>query len=133
MLLDNIRDYLTAKGLVGGATGWPCYIGYCPDDQAQVVAVFSTGGYSADTLGRENLKLTFQTRVRAGRLDYATAYAKWQAIFDALQDAKAGLVGSPDPLVGYAYIQAMQQGPLQFNDANGRPNLTSNWRVMKAR
>jgi hypothetical protein len=132
-LETDVHDYLTALGLVGGATGWPCYVGYMPDDSAQTVAVFPTGGYPADTLGRENIRVTCQVRVRAARLDYATARAKWQALFDALQDAGPGMVGSPDPLESYAYIQAMQQGPLQFNDANGRPNFTSNWRAMKAR
>jgi hypothetical protein len=128
-----VLNYLTVAGIVGGGTGWPCYVGYMPDDIPQTVAVFPTGGYPADTLGRENLRPTCQVRVRAARLSYAVARAKWQAIFDALQDAKPGLVGSPDPLKGYAFIQAMQTAPLQFNDANGRPNFTSNWRAMLTR
>ena len=133
MILTNIRDYLVALGLVEGATGWKCYAGIMPDDQDQTIGIFETGGYPADTLGRENLRLTFQVRVRGRRLDYAVARAKWQELFDALQDAQSGLVGSPDPLEGYAFIQVLSQGPLHFNDANGRPNLTSNWRVMKSR
>jgi hypothetical protein len=134
MQLEDIRSYLIAKGLVAGSTGWPCFISFMPDDQDLCVAVFDSGGYPADTIGRENERPTFQVRIRGSRFDYAAAKAKWQAIFDALQDAQAGSAGvSPDPLEGYIYIQAMQTGPLTFNDSNGRPNLTSNWRVMRTK
>jgi hypothetical protein len=134
MLLQDIRNYLIGKGLVEGSTGWPCYIMFMPDDQNLCVGLFESGGYPADTLGRENERLTFQTRVRGTRFEYPAAQAQWKAIFDALQDAQQGSLGtSPDPLAGYTFIQAMQQGPLSFNDSNGRPNLCSNWRVMRAR
>lgn len=134
MLLDDIKAYLAGKGLVDGATGWPCYIAFMPDDTDKCVGLFDSGGYPPDTLGRENERLTFQCRVRGVRFEYPEAHAEWKAIFDALQDAQEGsLAASPDPLAGYTYIQAMQQGPLHANDTNGRPNLSSNWRVMRAR
>jgi len=130
MLLDDIRSYLIAQGVVQSGTSiplppWPCFEGYVTDDQDQTVALFETGGYPADTLGRENERVTFQVRVRAARLDYSTARAKWLAIFNALQDSI--------PAPGYAFVQAMHYGPMHFNDDKGRPNLTANFRVMKAR
>lgn len=133
-LLDDIRAYLIGKGLVEGSTGWSCYISFMPDETDQCVSLFDSGGYPADTLGRENERPTFQVRIRGARWAYPTTRDKWKAIFDALQDAQQGsLAVSPDPLASYVYIQAMQTGPLTFTDSNGRPNLTSNWRVMKTR
>lgn len=129
-MLSDIRSYLIAQGLVEGATGWKLYAGYFPDDQDQMVGLFDLPGMPADTLGRENRRLMFQLRVRAARLDYAVAVAKWQELFDALQDAQSSGV-SPDYLAGYVFIQATSVSPMVFYDDNGRPNLTTGFRVMK--
>jgi len=135
MFLDNVRDYLLASGVVGrNGSGWPIFIGYLPDDLDRCVALFPTGGFPADTLGRENLRPTFQTRVRSSVLDFAGCYAQWEVLFNLLQDANAGMIAaSPDPLETFVYIQAMKTSPLQFNDSKQRPNMTANWRVMKLR
>jgi hypothetical protein len=131
MLATDIRSYLISLGIVGGATSWPVYCGYFPESSNdKMVAIFETAGMPADTLERENRRLSFQTRVRASRLDYQVAYDKWLEIFNALQDAQSS-GGSPDYLAGVIFIQAMQVGPNHFNDENERPNLTSNWRVLR--
>lgn len=130
LLLDLIRDHLIAQGIAGNLTGWPIYEGIFPDDQDQMIGVFETGGEPADTMLRENRRVTFQSRVRAARLDYATARDKWDEIFNALQDANQ-IPGSPLLLGGIIFIQAMQVAPLHFNDNKGRPNMTCNWRVMR--
>lgn len=127
MLLDDVRAYLVAHGVV--STGWQLFSGYLPDDQDQCIAISFSGGYPADTLGRENARPTFQLRVRAGRLDLATAYAKWEECFNFLQDAQAG----SGLLTGYAYIQALSTAPMAFTDAKGRHNLTTHFKVMKSR
>lgn len=125
MLLDDIYNYLTAYGLVNGNTGWPCYEGYMPDDQDLTVALYETGGYPADTILRENQRLTFQLRVRGSRRDYARVRQKWQDLFNALQD-------SLDPLLaGVCLLQAMHYGPLVFTDDKGRVNMTANFRVTR--
>ena len=125
MLLDDIYNYLTAQGYVNGATGWPLYEGYMPDDQDLTVALYETGGYPADTLLRENQRLTFQLRVRGSRRDYVRVRQKWQDLFNALQD-------SLDPLLtDIALLQAMHYGPLVFTDDKGRVNMTANFRVMR--
>lgn len=133
LLLDDVREYLIAQGVGGPASpaDWPIYCGFFPADQDQMIGIFPTGGYPADTMLRENRRLTFQTRIRGREFSYAQVYAKWQQIFDALQDAQE-TSGSPKLLVGFAYIQAMQAGPLFFNDDLKRPNMTTNWIVMKS-
>jgi hypothetical protein len=130
MLLDDIATYLTAQGAV--SAGWSLYKGFMPDDSiAQVIAIFETGGYPADTLGRENENVTFQLRVRGARLDYPTVRAKWKQCFDLLQDAQQ-TAGSPVLLAGYAFIQALHFGPLAFSDAKYL-NMTANFKVKKSR
>jgi len=123
-LMDDIRAYLLANN-VAGAPNWPVYLGYYPDDQDQMIGIFETGGLPADTLGRENERVTFQVRIRASRLDYTTDRTKWKDIFDLLQDSI--------PASGYIFVQAVHYAPMMFNDDRGRPNMTANFRVMKAR
>lgn len=132
MLLDDIRTYLVAQGIAGGSTGWPIYEGFMPDDQDQMIGLFETGGYPADTLLRENARVTFQVRMRSSEFAYASVRSKWEAVFAALQDAQE-TTGSPKFLVGYTFIQALQVAPLLFNDSKKRPNATVNFRVLKAR
>lgn len=130
ILLDDLDAYLTAQGVI--STGWTLCKAYLPDDQDLVVALFETGGYPAQELRRENERVTFQLVVRASRLDYVTCRAKWQEAFDALQDAQEMTGSSPLLLPGVAYIQAMHYGPVSLTDDKGRPNLKSNFRVMRA-
>lgn len=130
MFLDDVRDYLIAQGVA--SAGWNIFVNYFPSDQDQVIGIFGTGGMPADTLLRENTRPTFQSRLRVGEFAQAAGYAKWLEIFNALQDAKAS-VGSPYLLPGVTFIQAQATEPLIFNDANRRPNFTSNWRCMKSR
>jgi hypothetical protein len=136
MLLDDISAYLIAQGAV--PPPWRIFEGYFPDSDPQigitdqVIGLFETGGYPADSLGRENERVTFQTRIRAARLDYATGRAQWQLVFNTLQDAQY-TAGSPQLLPGVWFIQALHQGPLHFNDDLGRPNFTCNWRVYRRR
>jgi hypothetical protein len=130
MLLDDINAYLTAQGAV--SAGWVLREGFMDDDQDQAIGLLETGGFPADTLGRENEDVTFMSRVRASRLDYPIGRRKWKDIYDLLQDAQQ-TAGSPVLLPGYTFIQSMHAGPLSWTDAKQRPNFTSNWRVKKAR
>jgi hypothetical protein len=120
MMIDDIRTFLMEQGVVT-----PIYLGYIPDDDDVLIVIFDTGGMPADTLGRENERRTFQVRNRASRLDYQKAYDDWKNLFDILQDS------TPTP--EYAFVQAIHYGPMMFNDDAGRPNMTANFRVMKAR
>ena len=124
MLLDDLQAYLIQQsGVV--TVSWPLYLGYLPDERDQCMGLFETGGYPADTLLRENERVTFQVRVRGARLDYVTVRRKWQDVYNALQDSH--------PATGYAYVQSMAAGPLIFNDPAGRVNATANFRAYKTR
>jgi hypothetical protein len=130
MLLDDIEQFLIASGAT--SVLWPLWKSDLPDETDQAIAIFETGGLPADTLARENEDVTFQVRIRSARKAYELARAKWQEVYDILQDAQQ-TAGSPQLLPGYVYIQSMHAGALGWNDAKGRPNFTSNWRVKKAR
>ena len=130
MFLDDVRDYLTAQGVVTSA--WPAYIGYLPDDADCMIGLFATGGYPADTLSRENSRPTFQTVVRGPEFGYSATHDKWEEVFDALQDA-AQMSGSPTLLPGVAFIQAMMTEPLVFPDPKRRLKFISNWRALRTR
>lgn len=124
-ILDDVRAYLVAQGAV--PSGWACYEGYIPDDQDHVIALFETGGYPADTLNRENERVTFQVRVRAGRLQYQACKQTWLNIFNAIQDSNIGDAAS------YYLVQALHYGPAMFSDDRGRTNMTMNFRVIRKR
>lgn len=128
VLLDDIGDYLTAQGVV--SAGWTIAKGYLPDDSDLAIALFETGGYPPAEINRENERVTFQLQVRGTRLDYVTCRSKWKEVFDALQDAKE-VAGLPVLLPGVVFIQCMQQGPLALYDDKGRPNLKTNFRVLR--
>lgn len=124
MLLDDVASYLVAQSGIVSAS-WPLYKGYIPDETAQVIALFETGGLPSDTLGGENERVTFMARVRGARLDYQVVRLKWKDVFDALHDSR--------PAAGYAYVHAVTHGPLVFSDPSGRINMTANFNVMKSR
>jgi hypothetical protein len=132
MVLDDLRQYLIQMGIVGGATGWPCFIGYLPDDQDRAVALYLTGGMAADTLGHENELPTVQVRVRAGKFALQECESKWREIYNALDQARPGQL-MPDPLDGYGAIEALATAPLVWYDEKLRCNMTQNYRIIKLR
>src|ERR1035441_4854842 len=113
MLLDDIYDFLSAE--VGNSTGWMLFKSYLPDKPDQAISLFETGGMPADTMERENERVTFQLRVRGNRLDYPVVRRKWQDMFEALQDSL--------PAQGYILVQAMSYGPLVFTDPTDRKSV----------
>lgn len=128
-LLDDVYDYLAFKG--AGASPWRLSKAFQDDDSDLLVTICEYPGMPADTLGRENARPRFQAIVRASRLDYATAEAKWQEVFNFLQDAQDDGAGH---LTGYTFIQALQAGsPFPRQDDKGRWNLSTNFQVCKAR
>jgi hypothetical protein len=118
-LLEDVRAKLSTAGLL---SGWKCYIGFMPDDQAQSICLTYTGGFPQDTHGGENLHVTFQVLIRAGELAHATCAAKWKAIFDTLQDAT--------DISNVNLIQAQATGPMSFVDDKQRTMMSMNFRVV---
>lgn len=125
MLLDDIETILVEAGET--ETSWPLYKAHLPDSPDQTISIFETGGYAApDHYAVENASVSFQVRIRAAYRDYAVARQKWQDVFDVLHGTKR-----TSPF--YCYIMALNDGPLSFPDEKGRPNLTVNFKVLKAR
>jgi len=127
-MLDDVFSFLVACGVV--SAGWKMQKGDMTDDQDQVIGLFETIGWAADTLNRENEMVGLSMRVRGVRDDYVGARAKWKEVFDYLQDAQDTHTGY---LTGYAFIQSMGFGPGTWRDPKSRPNFTSNFRVKKLR
>jgi len=128
-LLDDLFDYLTFKG--AGDPPWRISKSFQDDDSDLLITVCEYPGAPADTLGRENERPKFQVYVRASRLDYATARAKWDQVYGYLQDAQDDGAGH---LTGYAYIQSLAGGsPFPRQDDKGRWCLSTNFQVCKAR
>jgi len=126
-LLTAIRDHLISQAVVD-SDNWKAFIGWTPDTQDQVISLTPTGGLPQDTHGGENALGSFQVRVRAGKLDYATAESKWWDAFDALQDAD--LSASPD----FIYMVEIENSePLYYVDSKSRPNLTMNCRTVRSK
>lgn len=122
LLLNDIYNFLAIK--VGNSTGWLTYKGFMPDEQDQCVGIFETPGLPATDMERDNETVAFQIRVRGSRWDYEAVHRKWENIFDALQDSL--------PAPHYYLCQCEQYGPMVFYDPNGRVNMTTGFRVIRA-
>lgn len=123
-LLEIIRQKLLDDGVASEA--FPCYVNYHPESPDASMALMLTGGFPQDTLGNENLHVTFQIKVRAAKLDFATLQAKCLAVFESLQDADL----SQDSI---HLIQAMAAAPLTWNDDLLRCCGSYNFRAIYAR
>jgi len=122
-LLDDVLATLDAQGVTGGATGWTAFASFLPDTTDKVVAVYETGGEAPlmAMQGANYPRPTFQVRVRGAVRDYQDTRTKAQEIYTALHRYS----------VNNQTFFAVQSGPLSIgNDANDRPNLTINFRVM---
>ena len=125
-LLDDIRSHLIAQS-VANTTTWKCYIGYAPDAEDQLISLEVTGGLPQDTHGGETVTQTFQVRIRAGEKAYTTCEDKWWNMFSALENADISISGSDIYL-----MHAFASGPIVYYDSKQRPNMTANFRVVRA-
>lgn len=123
-VLDLVRQKLIDDGVATSA--FPCWINYQPDQPDSSMVLALTGGFPQDTLGNENLPLTFQIKIRVGTLDFSDFEAHCNAVFECLQDADL----SADSI---SLIQALASGPLTWNDDKNRVCGSFNFRVIQAR
>jgi hypothetical protein len=113
-----IQTHLQNLGISTGQSGaWPCFVGYIPDSPNQMIGIQFTGGFPQDTHLGENLLPTIQIYVRGGEQEHSTVYAKWKAIFDAIENAN---------ITDVHLIRAMSSGPLSFPDTKNRSCMTMN-------
>lgn len=135
MLLDEIGDYLTALGIVGGSTGWTLKKSFMPTSPNQVVCIYETPGEVPEIVAgdpKEKIydKPGFQVRVRANPFDYESLRKKLRQIFDNLHQ------NEPPQTSGeiYVYVYAVSSGPMPMGiDSNNRPEATWNFRSMRRR
>ncbi len=125
-LLDIIRNKLIAASVVEGSTGFKIFIGYAPDDQDDIVALTTTGGWAQDTHDSANVLESFQAKIRGNKFDYVACESKWRDVFNVLQDADM----SAD---GIHYIQALATGPLAWIDPNHRHCMSINFKVVRSK
>lgn len=122
-VIDEIGDYLTAQGLVGGATGWSLVKGDVPASPDQMVTLTETAGEASDPaypLSRER----FQVRVRgAERHAGAGAYTAARDKIQALRVALHGLINSTLGAVRYVQVLEVASPAHLGYDANGRPEF----------
>jgi len=123
-LLDDIGDFLTAQGVVGGATGWTLRLSHLTPTPDKVVVVYETPGLAPDqTVGLGAEFPGIQVRARASALDYESLRSKLQDIYNVLNNAT---------ISGYVYCYAQQSGPLPMGlDENERPGMVWNYQLMK--
>lgn len=122
-ILKDISALLTSAGVV--TTGWVLKEAWTPDTPDQVVSIAETGPYvyGPDHYGTANATGSIQARVRGNKLDFSTARAKWDAVFNALH-GKQFTGGSSSKQ--YFEMEALNITPLVWYDQNERPNLTLN-------
>lgn len=129
-LLDEIVSYLTDQTVLP-ITGYTAYKAWMPESPDKAIGFFETPGFGTpDALGPDWAQLGFQARVRGEQGGYDAARTVWQALFDGLHgkywDASTGIEECPA-------IWATNDGPITWNDQNGRPNFTANFRILRHR
>lgn len=130
-LLEDVRARLVTLALVGGSTGWDCYIGAMPDGQdvnPNCIALFLTGGAPPETSWAiEYPRFNLLARGDPDAGGDAEALAKVKAIMDALHAGEAGLGAS------YVYCYAVQEPIWIGRDEKRRPRYSVNFDVMRNR
>lgn len=130
-LLDEIGDYLTAQGAVGGSSGWALMKADMPATPDKVVSLFETGGARGEPrypLTRER----FQVRVRGAERHAATgAYSAARAKIAAI---RALLHGASKLVLGSTWYNLILElgAPIPIGyDENGRPEITHNYETRR--
>lgn len=129
-LVSDVQTYLVAQGLVDGTTGWPSKRRHVSDhdtESAQLVVVTEDGGPvpthdAASGLGSAATRVPgVQVFVRGEPFEGDEAFAKAQAIYDALHSLKGTAVGAST----YVAVQARTPEPVFIGyDDKQRPQFT---------
>ena len=131
-LLDDIKTYLENEGICSDAT-WKCCVGFAATSKNQIVALEYETGEGPDTHGDENRLPHFRVMVRASPKANAACIAKWQEVYDALQDGQDALTASTGVDGTYGLIHTDSSAPAQWDDSDTRPHMTTTFRVVMAK
>lgn len=133
--LDDLKNYLEGKNIVGGSTGWEISLSYLPPNPDKVIVLYETPGDPAEiTKSSDETAYDFpgfQVRGRSSAFDYAALKTKMQEIFQALHQNEP-VAGSGEKSFVYIYSLNSTLLPLGL-DSNDRPGATWNFRTMRER
>lgn len=136
LLIDDVFDFLTARGLIGGSSGWAGFCGFLPPDPDKVIAIYETPGeapdnFSAGSVPSQYDRPSFQVRGRGDVHGYEALRLKMGAIYRALHNSEL-TPATGDPV--YTFVFSEQSGPHHLGlDDSSRPELTWNFRAMRQR
>lgn len=137
LLITDVLDFLTAEGIIGGATGWTEAAGYLPPDPDQIIAVFETPGLVPEVVKTGSVEQAydnpgFQVRGRGAEFGYDALRQKMGQVFRTLHGSALGPT-TGDPL--YVIVTALQSGPLPLglDEQSSRPGLVWNFTAMRER
>jgi hypothetical protein len=132
-LVDDVQSYLTAQGIAGGSTPWPCFRRYMPDDTAQCVVVTEDGGFEPEFPTDSGIgdsaeeEPAVQVRVRGARRDGDGPFGKMREIKEALHGKRFVTMGSN------VYRRVRAQSGILFigQDEKERPEFTLSFRAAR--
>ena len=124
----DIKDILVAAGIgtFAGTSGWGIYVSQEPKNPDSVITIYDSGGVAPNPKWLFD-EPTVQIRIRGSEMAYVAAYAKAQAIKDAL----LGL--TPQTVSGTYYVGVQMVGDINHigYDDKSRPLFTTNWRIFR--
>lgn len=123
----GIRDLLVAAGVgvFAATSGWAIFIGREPANPVTTITIYDTGGFSPNPKWNID-EPTVQVRVRGSTGNFQAAYAKANAV-------KEALLGLPSQdLNGDRWVSVRQLGDIHNlgYDNSERPLFTINFRMI---
>lgn len=125
---EEVRDYLDAAAVSGGATGWRASTGRMTESEDQQIVVTETPGLPAEAGDSDMAYPSLQVRVRGAPKDVASVRAKSEEVFDTLHAAR-GTIG------GKVWAGILHEsGPFLVEyDSKDRPVFAVNFRGFRDR
>ncbi len=129
---EDVRETLVNAGVVEGATGWKCFIGFLPTSPDKCIVIYETGGQIPEDRFTQRY-FSIQVRGRGAFKGLEDLRAKMEQVYQTLHTGDIdNPVTSPDNL--YVLCNAIQSAPLALGeDENKRPGLTLNFRIIANR
>lgn len=127
---------LTQRGVgtTGTPTGseWLIRIGWMPDQPDEIIALYDSGGFNPNTKWLLDF-VTVQAIIRGSVHGYPTAYAKAQAVKDALLGLDPQAIGDGADQVWWSGVTMLADIAFVKNDDKNRPLFSINFRILQER
>ena len=130
-LAEDIAAYLEARGVVGGASGWPVALAFVPPEPDRVVVLTETPGVPPG--GRQLVERPgLQVRVRAAPGASAACEDRCYAVYRALHVLPTGGHSGADGTRYLDVLSAQSGAALLGYDARGRPEYAWTFEIWRA-